>query len=95
MSEEFNAVDAALLGFPPSLGNSQLLVQQRNVAALLHPRSPVERLLVDHNTGSGKTLLMLRPSEDRDLSEGVRVRVADPLVRLLRQPDPVEAARNP
>ena len=121
MSEEFNAVDAALLGFPPSLGNSQLLVQQRNVAALLHPRSPVERLLVDHNTGSGNSenyyqdgrpKIAIFPKECiQDDNHIVKVsflniimlanvkfypvRVADPLVRLLRQPDPVEAARNP
>ena len=33
---------------------------QQNVALLSHPKSPVDRLLIDHNTGSGKTFLMLR-----------------------------------
>jgi hypothetical protein len=44
----------------PSLGSVELQQQQHIVACLLHPRSPVKRLLVDHSTGSGKTLLMLR-----------------------------------
>ncbi|CAK9092997.1 unnamed protein product [Durusdinium trenchii] len=41
-------------------GHVELLPQQKVVANLVHPRSPVARLLVDHNTGSGKTLCMIR-----------------------------------
>lgn len=44
---------------PPSLRTPELLHQQQVVAALLHPQSPVQRLLADHNTGSGKTLVMI------------------------------------
>ena len=52
-------LDAAADWKPPVLGSLEWLPQQRNVALLLHPDSPVHRLLVDHNTGSGKTFLML------------------------------------
>eukprot|EP00442_Polarella_glacialis_P017547 CAMPEP_0115086876 /NCGR_PEP_ID=MMETSP0227-20121206/22874_1 /TAXON_ID=89957 /ORGANISM="Polarella glacialis, Strain CCMP 1383" /LENGTH=809 /DNA_ID=CAMNT_0002476473 /DNA_START=82 /DNA_END=2511 /DNA_ORIENTATION=- len=45
---------------PPSQGSLALLHQQQVVASLLHPASPVQRLLCDHNTGSGKTLVMVR-----------------------------------
>ena len=44
----------------PSTGSIVLLPQQEVVAKLMHPKSPVERLLADHNTGSGKTLAMIR-----------------------------------
>eukprot|EP00928_Gymnodinium_smaydae_P020247 TRINITY_DN17825_c0_g6_i1.p1 TRINITY_DN17825_c0_g6~~TRINITY_DN17825_c0_g6_i1.p1 ORF type:complete len:918 (-),score=203.12 TRINITY_DN17825_c0_g6_i1:13-2766(-) len=37
-----------------------LQMHQESVAFLLHPRSPVERLLVDHPVGSGKTREMIR-----------------------------------
>ena len=33
---------------------------QESAAFLLHPDSPIKRLLVDHATGTGKTLIMLR-----------------------------------
>jgi hypothetical protein len=45
---------------PPSHGDEELLKQQLVVAGLMHARSPVQRLLADHNTGSGKTLVMIR-----------------------------------
>jgi len=35
-------------------------LHQESASFLLHPDSPVERLLVDHATGTGKTLIMLR-----------------------------------
>ena len=38
--------------------------QQIAVALLIHPKSPMKRLLVDHNTGSGKTLVMLAIMEN-------------------------------
>jgi len=44
----------------PSQGEAKLLPQQNVVACLLHPSSKVQRLLCDHNTGSGKTLCMVR-----------------------------------
>ena len=44
----------------PTQGNIQLLPQQSVIASLVHPSSPVCRLLCDHNTGSGKTLCMVR-----------------------------------
>lgn len=44
---------------PPSLCEVDMLPQQRVVATLVHPSSPVHRLLADHNTGSGKTLVMI------------------------------------
>jgi len=43
-----------------SPGCPQLQPHQDVVAFLLHPRSPVMRLLVDHPTGSGKTREMIR-----------------------------------
>lgn len=44
----------------PTQGRVELLPQQKVVASLVHPASPVSRLLCDHNTGSGKTLCMVR-----------------------------------
>ena len=44
----------------PTQGRIKLLLQQEVVALLVHPKSPVSRLLCDHNTGSGKTLCMIR-----------------------------------
>ena len=44
----------------PTQGNIKLLRQQEVVALLVHPKSPVSRLLCDHNTGSGKTLCVIR-----------------------------------
>lgn len=38
--------------------------QQIAVALLIYPKSPMKRLLVDHNTGSGKTLVMLAIMEN-------------------------------
>jgi len=35
-------------------------LHQESAAFLLHPKSPITRLLVDHATGTGKTLIMLR-----------------------------------
>eukprot|EP00931_Biecheleriopsis_adriatica_P120323 TRINITY_DN9543_c0_g1_i3.p1 TRINITY_DN9543_c0_g1~~TRINITY_DN9543_c0_g1_i3.p1 ORF type:complete len:1332 (-),score=350.37 TRINITY_DN9543_c0_g1_i3:361-4356(-) len=35
-------------------------LHQESAAFLLHPESPIQRLLVDHATGTGKTLVMLR-----------------------------------
>ena len=52
-------LDAATDWKPSVLGSVEWLPQQRNVVLLLHPESPIKRLLVDHHTGSGKTLLML------------------------------------
>jgi len=37
-----------------------LRLHQESAAFLLHPDSPIQRLLVDHATGTGKTLVMLR-----------------------------------
>ena len=60
----FNAhareVLASMQWTSPSQGTVQLFAQQRVVASLVHPSSPVRRLLCDHNTGSGKTLCMVR-----------------------------------
>eukprot|EP00927_Polykrikos_kofoidii_P085505 TRINITY_DN9322_c0_g1_i2.p1 TRINITY_DN9322_c0_g1~~TRINITY_DN9322_c0_g1_i2.p1 ORF type:complete len:1659 (+),score=336.30 TRINITY_DN9322_c0_g1_i2:46-5022(+) len=39
-------------------------LHQESCAFLLHPESPVQRLLVDHATGTGKTLIMLRVLEN-------------------------------
>lgn len=44
----------------PTQGDVTLLKQQMVATSLLHPGSPVSRMLLDHNTGSGKTLIMLR-----------------------------------
>ena len=44
----------------PTQGDVTLLKQQMVATSLLHPGSPVSRILLDHNTGSGKTLIMLR-----------------------------------
>lgn len=35
-------------------------LHQESAAFLLHPQNPISRLLVDHATGTGKTLIMLR-----------------------------------
>ena len=43
-----------------SKGDIQFKPQQRAVQLLMHPSSPVQRLLADHCTGSGKTLEMIR-----------------------------------
>ncbi|CAK0870720.1 unnamed protein product, partial [Prorocentrum cordatum] len=55
---------AALEGPVPPAGKSvacpPLQPHQESVALLLHPQSPVTRLLVDHPTGSGKTREMIR-----------------------------------
>ena len=40
-----------------------LLPQQQTVAALVHPESPVKRVHIDHNTGSGKTLFTMASPE--------------------------------
>ena len=65
----FNAVTKGFLSScpdwkSPSSGNVDLLPQQRVVATLVHPQSPVARLLADHNTGSGKTLVIIRVLDD-------------------------------
>lgn len=38
----------------------KMRLHQESAAFLLHPDSPTKRLLVDHATGTGKTLIMLR-----------------------------------
>lgn len=48
----------------PSQGDVPLLPQQEVVASLVHPASPIRRLLCDHNTGSGKTLCMVRIADN-------------------------------
>ena len=65
----FNAVTKGFLSScpdwkSPSSGNVDLLPQQRVVATLVHSQSPVARLLADHNTGSGKTLVIIRVLDD-------------------------------
>eukprot|EP00930_Biecheleria_cincta_P023626 TRINITY_DN17040_c0_g1_i2.p1 TRINITY_DN17040_c0_g1~~TRINITY_DN17040_c0_g1_i2.p1 ORF type:complete len:1109 (+),score=221.83 TRINITY_DN17040_c0_g1_i2:50-3376(+) len=45
---------------PDHIGCPPLQPHQETVAFLLHPQSPVSRLLVDHPTGSGKTREMIR-----------------------------------
>ncbi|CAE8707834.1 unnamed protein product [Polarella glacialis] len=39
-------------------------LHQESAAFLVHPISPIQRLLVDHATGTGKTLIMLRILEN-------------------------------
>jgi len=49
------------LGTPKSpFAGLKMRLHQESASFLLHPDSPIERLLVDHATGTGKTLIMLR-----------------------------------
>lgn len=63
---EFNshaakALAKANLGSPRSpFAGLGMRLHQESAAFLLHPHSPVQRLLVDHATGTGKTLIILR-----------------------------------
>ena len=52
--------DGAHAWSSPTQGQVKLLKQQAVASLLVHPKSPVSRILLDHNTGSGKTLCMLR-----------------------------------
>lgn len=62
----FNAYAAerlarAGLGKPSSpFAGLGLHLHQESAAFLIHPKSPMTRLLVDHATGSGKTLILIR-----------------------------------
>ena len=49
----------------PSTSDVLLLEQQKTIARLMHPKSPIVRILADHNTGSGKTLIMIRALDNR------------------------------
>lgn len=56
-----NCLAKAALGSPMSpFAGLQMRLHQESAAFLLHPESPTKRLLVDHATGTGKTLIMLR-----------------------------------
>eukprot|EP00930_Biecheleria_cincta_P082500 TRINITY_DN72220_c0_g1_i1.p1 TRINITY_DN72220_c0_g1~~TRINITY_DN72220_c0_g1_i1.p1 ORF type:complete len:1530 (-),score=379.41 TRINITY_DN72220_c0_g1_i1:273-4862(-) len=63
---EFNgyastAMAKAKLGSPSSpFAGLGMRLHQESAAFLLHPCSPCQRLLVDHATGTGKTLIILR-----------------------------------
>ena len=56
-----NCLAKAALGSSKSpFAGLRMRLHQESAAFLLHPESPVKRLLVDHATGTGKTLIMLR-----------------------------------
>ena len=44
----------------PTQGDVALMTEELVSSVMLHPKSPIQRVLLDHNTGSGKTLIMLR-----------------------------------
>ena len=75
----FNAVAKAFLDrcswTSPAAGEVQLLKQQHVVARIFHPKSPVQRLLADHNTGSGKTLIMIRALDNYYLDPRAKIAV--------------------
>ena len=65
--------DGARAWSSPTQGQVKLLKQQAVVSCLVHPKSPVTRILLDHNTGSGKTLCMLRVLDNFFFSEKPKI----------------------
>jgi len=54
-------ISDARLGTPDSpFSGLGLRLHQESASFLVHPESPIDRLLVDHATGTGKTLIILR-----------------------------------